>query len=124
MAAVPSGPELIVNIIDAGYQYRPFLAALASGGYVIGWQDASGLGSPPGDISDDVRYAVYDAFGTRISGAADLIANTEKAGAQFEGAASGFADGKYVMVWTDASETSPDFNNRAIRGQIFNADGS
>ena len=57
-------------------------------------------------------------------GSADLIANTEKAGAQFEGAASGFADGKYVMVWTDASETSPDFNNRAIRGQIFNADGS
>jgi Ca2+-binding RTX toxin-like protein len=124
MVAIPVGPEVIVNIIDDGKQYRPFFAALATGGYVIGWQDESGLGSPPGDISDDVRYAVYDAFGNRVSGGNDLIANTEKLSAQFEGAASGFTDGSFVMVWTDASETDPDFDNRAVRGQIFNSDGS
>jgi hypothetical protein len=124
MSVVAVGSEMIVNTVIGGNQYRPFLTSLANGGYMIGWQDASGEGSPPGDISDDVRYAVYDAFGTRVSGAGDLIANTEKKGAQFEGAGSGFSDGKYVMVWTDASQTSPDFNNRAVRGQIFNADGS
>jgi Ca2+-binding RTX toxin-like protein len=124
MSVVAVGAEVIVNTVIGGNQYRPFLTSLANGGYMIGWQDASGEGSPPGDISDDVRFAVYDAFGTRVSGAGDLIANTEKKGAQFEGAGSGFSDGKYVMVWTDASQTSPDFNNRAVRGQIFNADGS
>lgn len=124
MSVVRTGPEVIVNQIDDGNQYRPFLVGLATGGYVIGWQDTSGLGSPPGDISDDVRYAVYDAFGTRMSGASDLIANTEKLGAQFEGTASAFTNGSYVMLWTDGSETSPDFDNRAIRGQIFNSDGT
>lgn len=124
MVAVTDGLELIVNRITDGKQYRPYLAALATGGYVIGWQDESGLGSPPGDFSDDVRYAVYDAFGNRISGGNDLIANTEKLSAQFQGAAAGFTDGKFVTVWADASETNPDFDNRAIRGQIFNADGT
>ena len=124
MVAVAVGPELIVNVTDDFKQYRPFLTSLATGGYVIGWQDESGDEPPIGADSDDVRYAIYDAFGNRISGGVDLIANTDMLASQFEGAAAGFTDGKFVMVWTDAGETSPDFDNRAIRGQVFNADGS
>lgn len=123
MVAVAVGPERIVNTIDDGDQYRPFITGLASGGYVVSWQDASGLGSPPGDVSDDVRFAVYDAFGTRLS-SGDPIANTEKQSAQFETASAAYADGRFVMVWTDSSATSPDFNNKAVRAQVFNADGS
>ena len=124
MVAVAVGPEQIVNVTDDFKQYRPFLTSLATGGYVIGWQDESGDEPPVGADGDDVRYAIYDAFGNRISGGVDLIANTEMLASQFEGAAAGFTDGKFVMVWTDAGETAPDIDNRAVRGQIFNADGS
>ncbi|MCG7392385.1 calcium-binding protein [Microvirga sp. ACRRW] len=35
-----------------------------------------------------------------------------------------FADGSFVAVWLDDSKTGPDTSGLAIRGQIFNADGS
>ena len=34
------------------------------------------------------------------------------------------SDGRSVVTWMDASGTSPDTSFRAIRGQVFNADGS
>ena len=113
------------TVCNAGPMFAGFeLPQNITGGYVIGWQDESGDEPPIGADGDDVRYAIYDAFGNRISGGVDLIANTEMLASQFEGAAAGFTDGKFVMVWTDAGETAPDIDNRAVRGQIFNADGS
>src|SRR5689334_11281196 len=35
-----------------------------------------------------------------------------------------FADGSFVAVWIDGSETGADTSGAAIRGQLFNADGS
>ena len=129
MAVVAYGPELIVNSITAGHQYRPFITALANGGFMIGWQDASGLGSPPGDISDDTRFATYDAFGIRQKPGVDTIANTQKLSAQQAGQAAAMTDGKFVVVWTDEGATAPlgsTFTeaNGGVKLQIFNADGS
>ncbi|MCB1434015.1 MAG: hypothetical protein KDK75_16420 [Alphaproteobacteria bacterium] len=128
MVAVAAGPELIVNFIDDGNQYRPFLTSLSTGGYLVGWQDTSGLGSPPGDISDDVRFALYDTFGNRLT-SGDTIANTQKLSSQFEGQGAALKDGKYVLVWTDDGATAPAGSvfteaNAGIKLQIFDADGT
>ncbi|MFN0194180.1 MAG: beta strand repeat-containing protein [Aestuariivirga sp.] len=123
MAVIPVGIPFLVNNLYPGSQYRPAISALANGGFAISWQDESGLGSP--DFSDDVRFARFDAFGNRLTAAGtDTLANTTLDSAQFESSIAAFADGKFVMVWTDASETSPDFDNRSVRGQVFNADGT
>ncbi len=91
-------------------------------GFVIAWQDESGLGSS--DLSDDVRFARFDALGNRLAPGTDTLVNTTTLGAQFEPTIAAFDDGRFVIVWTDASETAPDSNNRAVRMQIFDQDGS
>jgi Ca2+-binding RTX toxin-like protein len=123
MPAVALGPQFVVNAYTAFKQYRPFATALSTGGFVIGWQDESGTDVPVGS-QDDVRFARYDGFGTRQSAGIDTLANTTTPASQFEGSAAGFADGKYVIVWTDASGTPPDIDNRSVRGQVFNANGT
>ncbi|WP_373506218.1 calcium-binding protein [Aestuariivirga sp.] len=125
MAVVPSGPERIVNVIADGKQYRPFTTALSTGGYIVGWQDESGVAGP--QTADDTRFALYDAFGTRLK--ADVLANTATASSQFQGAAAAFGDGKFVIAWTDYSAAPDsngdiDSNNGGVKFQIFNADGS
>jgi Ca2+-binding RTX toxin-like protein len=122
MPAVALGSEFIVNAVAVGNQYRPSITKLASGGFAIAWQDTSGQGSV--DLSDDVRFARYDAFGMRLNAGTDTLANTTTASSQFEVSAAAYDNGKFVLAWTDASETAPDFDNRAVRFQIFNADGT
>ena len=122
MVAKAVSPEFIVNGITPGIQYRPVVTSLASGGFVIAWQDASGLGSA--DLSDDVRFARFDSFGARLTGAADTLANTTTPAAQFDPSIAAGSNGKFVIAWSDSSGTSPDFDNRAVRFQIFNEDGT
>ena len=116
------GQEIIVNGVTAGVQYRPVITKLASGGFVIAWQDASGLVSA--QTFDDVRFARFDAFGNRLTGAIDTLANTTTVSSQFDPTISSGDNGKFVIAWSDSSGTTPDFNNRAVRFQIFNEDGS
>jgi RTX calcium-binding nonapeptide repeat (4 copies) len=131
MAAVPTGPEFVVNAVTNGNQYRPFITRLASGGFLVGWQDDSGDFGP--QTQDDVRFARYDAFGLREDPLNDTLAYPTDpvspgefafTAAQFEGSGAGFANGKFVLVWTDYSATGDDLNNGGIRAQIYNADGS
>ncbi len=122
MPAIPLGSEIVVNAIHPGNQYRPVIVSLSTGGFVIAWQDESGQGS--GDLSDDVRFARFDAFGNRLNPGTDTLVNTTTLGAQFEATIAAFDDGRFVIAWTDASEAAPDSDNRAVRLQIFNQDGT
>jgi Ca2+-binding RTX toxin-like protein len=121
MVAVPLGTPFLVNGIDTGNQIRPAITALATGGFAIAWQDGSGAGSS--DLSDDIRFALYDAFGNRLSPGLDRLANTQLLSAQFEPKIAGLSNGGFVLVWTDAGEAGPDFDNRSIKAQVFNASG-
>jgi serralysin len=46
------------------------------------------------------------------------------AGFQYSMKTAAFSDGSFVAVWVDESETTADTSESAIRGQMFNADGS
>ncbi len=116
----PSGSEFLVNTTAADDQLEPAITGLADGGFVIVWRDES---TAPGDTSDAaIRAQVYNANGS--TSGAEFVVNTTTTGDQQYPAITGLADGRFVMVWQDASQTGADTSLAAIRGQVFNADGS
>jgi Ca2+-binding RTX toxin-like protein len=61
---------------------------------------------------------------TPIKWGSDFLVNTTTAALQNEPSISALADGRFVVVWVDFSATAGDTSGGAIRGQIFNADGT
>ena len=53
-----------------------------------------------------------------------ILVNTTTAGNQTDAAVTGLANGRFVVTWTDDSHVGSDTSGTAIRGQIYNADGS
>jgi Ca2+-binding RTX toxin-like protein len=58
------------------------------------------------------------AFGT------EFLVNTTTLLGQFEPTITALADGRFVVAWTDNSQSGGDTSSFAVRAQIFNADGS
>ena len=54
----------------------------------------------------------------------EFLINTTTSQAQYQPALTALADGRFVCLWTDDSATSADAAGSAVRGQIFNADGT
>jgi Ca2+-binding RTX toxin-like protein len=55
---------------------------------------------------------------------AEFLINTTVAGNQNEPAITALADGRFLVVWTDASQTGGDTSGNAIRAQLFSATGT
>ena len=55
---------------------------------------------------------------------AEFLVNTTTANEQTLPAITALADGRFVVSWQDLSLTGGDIYRVAIRGQVFNADGS
>jgi hypothetical protein len=60
---------------------------------------------------------------TPIKWGSEFRVNTITAGYQAEPSITKLADGRFVVMWMDASQTLGD-NDIAVHGQVFNADGS
>lgn len=116
----PSGVEFLVNTTAANSQFEPAITGLADGRFVIVWRDDS---QAAGDTSGDaIRAQVYNVNGSPSG--VEFVVNTTTAADQVYPAITALADGRFVMVWQDASQTGGDTSLSAIRGQVFNADGS
>jgi len=50
--------------------------------------------------------------------------NTTEASTQHESAVTELTDGRFVVVWTDGSQSADDPSGTAVRGQVFDADGT
>jgi len=102
------GSELKVNSVTANDQSQPTVAALDSGGFVVGWQsalqDGSGLG---------IYMQLYKPTGVKVSG--NKLVNTATAGNQSAPAASGFKDGGFIVTWV-----GQDGSGQGIFAQAFN----
>jgi hypothetical protein len=61
---------------------------------------------------------------TPIKWGSEFLVNTTTAQGQSSPTITALADGRFVVAWTDASESVGDTDGPAIRAQIFNADGS
>ncbi len=116
----PTGFEFVVNSTVVGDQTTPAISALADGGFVATWVDNSLSG---GDASfSGIRAQVFTSEG--LKSGLEFLVNTATALTQNEPAVTTLSDGRFVISWTDFSETSGDNSDAAILAQVFNADGS
>jgi hypothetical protein len=88
----------------------PSISALASGGFVVAWQE-----SPAGGGTTEARFRRYDSTGTP-QGAAVLI-DSSGFGLQVQG----LGDGGFVVAYADLGWG---LSSTEITAQVFNADGS
>jgi Ca2+-binding RTX toxin-like protein len=114
------GDEFLVNTTTTNSQTQPTITALADGRFVIAWRDDSQTG---GYISlFAIRAQLFNSDGSRAGG--EFRVNTTRTSAQDEPTITALADGRFVVAWTDFSQTGGDTSGLAIRAQLFNSDGS
>lgn len=108
--------EFLVNTKLSGVQTDSTMTALASGGFVICWTDATADGSGSG-----VKAQIYDANGVPLGG--EFLVNSSTLNAQDQPSVTALANGGFVVTYTDNSATGPDADKNGIKAQIFDAYG-
>ncbi len=94
-SAASSSPATVLQ----GAQNHSKVTALANGGFVVTWEDVSGLGGDASGVS--VRAQVFDANGVKVGG--EILVNTATAGDQDDRAITALANGGFVITWDDTS---------------------
>jgi hypothetical protein len=115
-----SGDEFLVNTTTAGIQYAPVSTSLADGRFIVSWTDESATGGDTAGAA--IRAQIFNADGTKSG--AELLVNTTTAAFQNDQSITALSDGRFVVTWTDFSQTGGDTSATAIRAQLFNTDGS
>jgi Ca2+-binding RTX toxin-like protein len=112
------GAEIAVNTATAGNQTDPSISALAKGGFVVTWTDASGtLGDNSGTA---VKGQVFSSSGAKLG--SELLINTHTSWNQDTASVLGLANGTFVVTWQDS--TGVDNSLDAIKAQVFSATGA
>lgn len=113
------GGEILVNTTTTGNQTDSAITALASGGFVLTWTDASASG---GDTSGAaVRAQIFGADGSKLGG--EFLVNTATTNGQQQPTITSLASGGFVVSWTDLSNVG-DPSNSGIKAQIYDAAGT
>lgn len=122
------GEEFTVNTATADLQFQPDIASLTSGGFVVTWTDASrGVGGASGDNDGTaIKAQRFDSLGVALGD--EILVNSAIASSQDNPAVSGLPDGGFAVTWVDLSRgvggATGDTSSRAIKAQIFAADGA
>jgi len=114
---VPWGGEFLVNSTTANDQTDATITALPDGGFVVAW---TGLSAVNPAIGLDVLAQVFNADGSPRGAEIQLFKTYD----QNEPTITALSDGRFVVVWTDFSESQIVSRGSASLGQFFNADGS
>lgn len=115
----PVGVEFLVNTQTQSNQQQETIAALADGGFVIAWADASNRGGDPDNYG--IKAQIFDASGGKVGG--ELLANSTTQGVQIAPALAMLANGDFVLSWSDYSGVGPESGTPGIKAQIFTQDG-
>jgi Ca2+-binding RTX toxin-like protein len=114
------GGDTLVNTQTASSQTSANLSVLQDGGYVVVWTDSSQIGA---DTSGSgVKAQRFDANGDKVGG--EFLVNTTTVAGQGTATVATLPSGRFVVTWTDLSATGGDTSSRAIRGQLFEANGT
>jgi VCBS repeat-containing protein len=109
----PVGAEFRVNTTTSQNQSDPQIAALAGGGFVVGWSGSDG--SARGFYGQR-----YDASGAPVGG--EFRANITTANDQGPSQITALRDGGYVMAWSSLAQDGD--GSWASEARVFNADGT
>lgn len=112
--------EILVNTATANNQSGGNIALLPGGGFVVVWSDGSMTGADTSSFA--VRGQRFDANGNPVGG--EFLVNSTVAGNQSGPTVATLSSGRFVVTWSDASATGGDTSGIAVRGQIFEADGT
>src|SRR5712691_12469473 len=109
--ATKVGSEFLVNTTTVGSQSNPSTTTLADGRVVAAWTDNS---QTDGDTSDTaIRAQILNSDGSKSG--TEFLVNTTTVGLQIDPSITTLADGRFVAVWSDASQTDGDTSGAAIR---------
>ncbi|KAA5595081.1 cadherin-like domain-containing protein, partial [Blastochloris sulfoviridis] len=114
-AGAKLGPEFRVNTETASSQVWPSVTALSGGGFVVAWDDSSGMG---GDSDHSVKAQIFGATGAKVG--PELLVNTTTAGWQGLVTITGLANGGFVATWENQPNSGGGYG---IEGQLFDAAG-
>ena len=110
----PAGGEFSVNTYTMGQQVLPNVTHTADGQFVVVWTSYGPDGSAGGVVGQR-----FDAGGTTLG--QEFLVNAYTTGAQTEASVGADDDGRFVVVWTAASDQDGD--GLGIFGQRFSAAG-
>jgi hypothetical protein len=113
-----TGGEFLVNTNTAHQQVGSSNTGLASGGYVVLWDDFS---ATLGDTTIAIKGQIYDKFGVPVG--SEFLVNTNTAGNQVWNNVTALSDGGFLAFWEDRGGQSGDTDGSSIRGQRFDASG-
>ena len=115
------GSEFSVNTTTFGFQFRPSVVELASGKFVVTWTDTNAPNTS--FTNSDVRGQLFNADGTPSG--SEFVLSTNNGGSQVGAPAmvTALAGGGFVATWSDTSGVGGDTSARAIKAQLFDANG-
>ncbi len=113
--------DFLINTTTLNTQDEPVITALEGGGFVVVWEDSSRTGDDTS--SDAVRGRVFNADGTPVN-TDDFVINTATLNSQNDPVITALEGGGFVVAWDDFSQTGDDISGDAVRGRVFNADGT
>ncbi|KPJ67763.1 MAG: hypothetical protein AMJ43_01965, partial [Coxiella sp. DG_40] len=110
----PKGTEFQVNTYITDDQWRPSVAGLSDGKFVVtwssDWQDGSGYG---------IYGQIYNTDGSKYS--SEFQVNTYTLSSQETPSVAGLSDGRFVVTWLSFGQ---DGSGCGVYGQMFNLNGS
>lgn len=115
-----AGGEFLVNTTTSNGQFNASVTALADGRFAVAWTDQSATGDDMSGFA--IRTQLFNPNGTRSG--SEFVANTTTTNNQLDPTITGLADGRFVVAWTDNSQSGDDMDGLAVRGQVFNANGT
>ncbi|MEO7690600.1 MAG: hypothetical protein ABIS51_15060, partial [Sphingomonas sp.] len=112
------GTEFRVNTLTSGIQYQPDIAALSSGGFVAVWET---LDTTQDGSNSAIKGQRFDASGNKVG--SEFLVNQQAANLQMDPKVTTFANGSFFVTWATL-DPAQDGSGSAIKGRVFNADGS
>ncbi len=114
------GTEFVPTITVTNDQERPAMTTLPDGRFVITWTDNSQTGADTNATA--IRARIFNADGTES--VPEFVVNFEPFSLQLDSKITVLEDGRLLFTWSDQSQTDGDNFASAIRGRIFNTDGT
>jgi len=93
-SGAPVGGEFQVNTTAAAAQFNPQVLGLSTGGFVVAWEDSSGLIGTDND--EEIALQIYDANGQRVGG--EIAAPSTTHDNPDAPALEAFADGEFILA--------------------------
>ena len=113
------GTDFQINTDDSGSQYKPDIAALSDGGFVVTWET-----NKTGEDGLGIYGQRLAANGTKVG--SEFQINTYETSDQIEPKVTGLTGGGFVAIWNSKEQDNSPGNTQdwGIYGQRYDASGN